>query len=106
MSESTPRRTATATLFVPMMARAMSITSGGAIPQACVCACVKASRCAPRAIPLALRVPRLLPIRPLRHCAVCTACGCHGPLPWSGLHTLLAREPDAIAAASDGNITR
>src|SRR5689334_17770956 len=39
MSESTPRRTATATPFFPMIARDISIKPGCAIPQAFVCAC-------------------------------------------------------------------
>jgi hypothetical protein len=52
------------------------------------------------------RVPQLLPIRQPRPFAVSTAFGCHGPLPWSGLHPVQAREPDAIASDADGNVTR
>ena len=53
-----------------------------------------------------VRVQQLLPLRPLRHFAVSTAFGCHGPLPWSGLHTVQAREPDAIASDAECNVTR
>ena len=59
---------------------------GGGLPVG-----VKESRFEPGEIPLALRVQQLLPIRQLRHLAVSTAFGCHGPLHWSGLYTLQAR---------------
>jgi len=52
---------------------------------------VKESRFEPGEISLALRVQQLLPIGQLRHLAFSTAFGCHGPLRWSGLHTLQAR---------------